>query len=56
VVAAAVALEVPAAGCGWLSNELSCLPGSLLAMWLDMGRLVAIRPDEVVVCRWLFEV
>ncbi|MDJ0952611.1 MAG: IS110 family transposase [Acidimicrobiia bacterium] len=32
-----VALEVPATGCGWLSNELSFLLGLLLAVWLETG-------------------
>jgi hypothetical protein len=32
-----VALDVPAAREGWLSSELSCSPGSLLAVWLETG-------------------
>ena len=32
-----VALDVPATRLGWLSNELPCLPGFLLAVWLETG-------------------
>jgi hypothetical protein len=42
-----VALEVPATGSGWLSNELSCSPGSLLAVATIILQNTGIAPQQV---------